>query len=126
MNMELGSTSAEWTVVHGPPHITWDETQLIGATPEGDIPSGAPRILLVGLSHDLELANLARRLSHTPAAVRVLLLDLLSELPIWQSPSAAADEFDVGYCRAYRSDRAMPYFFDRSLRKSESWGQVDA
>lgn len=125
IDVESGSTSTSWKMVHCEPHIAWDETQLIDAA-SGDAGSqGSPRILLVGLSHDLELANLARRLSHTPATVRVLLLDRLSALPTWRSSSAPLDEFDVGYCRAYRSDRPVHYHFDQTLRQSESWGQVD-
>lgn len=125
-DVEAGFAASEWKLVHCAPHIGWDESQLLGLSSDALGDAGSPRILLVGLSHDLELANLARRLSHTPARISVLLLDLLPTLPTWHSSSAGQqEEFDVGYCRAFRSDRPIHYHFDRTLRQSESWGMVD-
>lgn len=126
MDNERDSASTEWTVLHGPPHIPWDESRLLGSEPSGARPPVFPRILLVGLSHDLELAHLARRLSHTSATLRIVLLDLITDLPTWHSSIDTSEEFDVGYCRAYRSDRPVHYHHDRSLRKSEAWGRVEA
>lgn len=124
--MEVGLVASEWKLVHCAPHIDWDESQLLGLSSDAPEGAGSPRILLVGLSHDLELANLARRLSHTPARISVLLLDLLPTLPTWLSaPAGQQEEFDVGYCRVFRSDRPVHYHFDRTLRQSESWAMVD-
>lgn len=124
--MTTGSKSTEWKTVYCAPHIAWHETQLIGASLGDSGAPGSPRILLVGLSHDLELASLARKLSHTQASTRVLLLDQLPALPTWRSSSTPLEEFDVGYCRAYQSDHPVHYHFDQTLRRSESWELVDS
>ncbi|WP_344225015.1 hypothetical protein [Kocuria atrinae] len=53
------------------------------------------------------------------------MLDKLPTLPTWRSSAGPLEEFDIGYSRAYRSDRPVNYHFDQTLRQSESWGLVD-
>ena len=123
--MHVGSTASEWRLNHCAPHLEWDQGRLLGSPLAEEHSSTAPRILLVGLSHDLELASLARLLSNAAVDVRILLLDMISDLPRWELFDLEPQEFDVGYCRAYRSDRPIPYHFDKTLRQSEPWGVVD-
>ena len=84
-------------------------------------------MLLVGLSHDLELATIAGRLGRRGSDVSVLLLDHLESQPSWVLPEAdLTQSFDIAFCRAHRADQPVHYHSDKTLRYGSLWKSVAA
>ncbi len=114
--------SPGWVRDFGEPLVEWDPDLFLGATGPRGAGSTSNRVLLIGLSHDLELATIAGRLGRRGTDVRVLLLDRIESHTSWRLPAGKeAGEFDVAFCRAYRADRPVHYHANRTLKYGPVW-----
>ncbi|WP_145961985.1 hypothetical protein [Rhodococcus ruber] len=121
----------EWRISEAPSPVAWDERLIIGGGFDSDAAgrsvSTKPRVLLVGLSHDPDLAHLATRISEQGALVEVLLVDRIAHQPAAFHPAReCAREYDIGYCRAIRPSDGIHFHYDRTVRRSADWTAVDA
>jgi hypothetical protein len=128
----LDGRTERWRYCDDPPIVDWDERIVLGsnafaeaaAQPSGDRPS--LRILLVGHSHDPDLARIATLLGHAHARVEVFLVDRVGRQPNLELSNAGLTRrYDVGYCRGFGPDQLVHFHFDRTLRRDKDWRAVD-
>lgn len=121
------STGSEWKRYYGIPVIEIDPRSVLGSAQFLDaedrgLRQGGPRVLLVGHSHDIDLARLAGQLGDAGARVDAMLVDRIKSLPsLSPSEDGMLRRYDVGLCRSVDPTQAIHYHFDRTLRRSEDW-----
>ncbi len=121
-----------WRYWDDAPVVDWDDRIVLGSGAFSEWsdrrPAGPMRLraLLIGHSHDLDLARIATLLQDAGTAVEVLLVDRVGHQPTVEFPTSAPPaRYDVGYCRGFRPAQVVHYHFDRTLRRASDWRAID-
>lgn len=119
-----------WRYSDDTPVVNWDERTVLGSGSFADSAEWRARarlrVLLVGHSHDVDLARISTLLQDAGTAVDVLLVDRVGNQPSVEFPTFEPPaQYDIGYCRGFRPAQVVHYHFDRTLRRAADWRAIE-